>query len=271
MSSEPFENSPYIAAACPDENIDEKIAAQQSQIEKQIAEEQPLISQKYDLTVLLNEYLEDDIIYRQKITELYKQFKFIRKTRGDGNCFFRAFGFAYLESIMGDKEKIEALRAKAIQYATDLTNLGYLAFTIDDFKDVFLEVLDKLLDPLTTSQTLEHTIFNDPGTSDYIVVYLRLMVSCYLQTNSDFYMNFVSQEYATMKDFCSKEVEPMYRESDHIHVIALTNALDVPLSIVYLDRTTEQDKAIQHNFPEDGKPVVFILYRPGHYDIISSV
>lgn len=61
----------------------------------------------------------------------------------------------------------------------------------------------------------------------------------------------------------------MYRESDHIHIIALTNALSVPVGIIYLDRT-EQDSAKTHNFPDDSDPKIIILYRPGHYDIIYS-
>ena len=64
-----------------------------------------------------------------------------------------------------------------------------------------------------------------------------------------------------------KEVEPMYRESDHIHIIALTSAINVPVCIVYLDRGN-QDKVTEHNFPEESQPFMFILYRPGHYDII---
>ncbi len=121
-----------------------------------------------------------------------------------------------------------------------------------------------------TSNQLEEKIFCDSGISDYVVVYLRLMVSCYLQNNSEFYLSFIGEEHPTMKDFCSHEVEPMYRESDHIHIIALTNALEVSLSVIYLDRTTKQNEATQHNFPEDKDPEIFILYRPGHYDIISN-
>lgn len=51
------------------------------------------------------------------------------------------------------------------------------------------------------SEALE-AIFNDSGLSDYIVVYLRLIVSCYLQMNSEFYISFIDN-YATMKEFCS--------------------------------------------------------------------
>ena len=60
----------------------------------------------------------------------------------------------------------------------------------------------------------------------------------------------------------------MYRESDHIHIIALTNALSVPVGIIYLDRAN-QDTVTVHKFPENGpEPQITILYRPGHYDII---
>lgn len=33
-----------------------------------------------------------------------------------------------------------------------------------------------------------------------------------------------------------KEVEPMYKESDHIHIIALSNALNVGVRVKYMDR-----------------------------------
>ena len=58
------------------------------------------------------------------------------------------------------------------------------------------------------------------------------MVSCHLQMNADFFQAFVDG-YPTIKDFCNHEVEPMYRESDHIHVIALTTIINVAVSIIY--------------------------------------
>ena len=67
-----------------------------------------------------------------------------------------------------------------------------------------------------------------------------------------------------------QEVEPMYRESDHIHIIALTQAIDVSVRIVYMDRTN-QEVNHEHTFPEDcTEPFVHLLYRPGHYDIIYA-
>ena len=64
------------------------------------------------------------------------------------------------------------LNELANKYCNDLVGFGYNSFTIDDFKDVFLDELGKLNDPNTTIETLEN-IFNENGTSDYIVVFLR--------------------------------------------------------------------------------------------------
>lgn len=59
----------------------------------------------------------------------------------------------------------------------------------------------------------------------------------------------------------------MYKESDHIHVIALTLALSVGVRIQYMDRGTG-GHVNAHDFPEDKTPRIHLLYRPGHYDIL---
>ena len=35
--------------------------------------------------------------------DLKKKYSHLRRTRGDGNCFFRALAFAYLEVLLKDK------------------------------------------------------------------------------------------------------------------------------------------------------------------------
>lgn len=66
----------------------------------------------------------------------------------------------------------------------------------------------------------------------------------------------------------SQEVEPMAKESDHIHIIGLTDALGVCVRIEYMDRGGDSS-VNHHDFPEDGtKPCVYLIYRPGHYDIL---
>lgn len=59
----------------------------------------------------------------------------------------------------------------------------------------------------------------------------------------------------------------MCKESDHIHIIALTAAIGVPVRVVYLDRG-QGGNVTSHDFPEGSQPKLFLIYRPGHYDIL---
>lgn len=130
-----------------------------------------------------------------------------------------------------------------------------------------MEVIDRVK---PSSDDVNHNIdelqlvFNDQGYSDYVVVYLRLITSGQLQEGADFYQNFI--DGCTMEEFRHQEVEPMYKESDHIHIIAICTALSVGVRVEYMDRGDEQVKA--HDFPDGLKPKISLLYRPGHYDIL---
>lgn len=142
--------------------------------------------------------------------------------------------------------------------------------------------------------------FNDQNVSDYVVVYLRLLTSGYLQREYGFFQHFI-EGGRSVKEFCQqvgfitriitmfhiepsksceykltlnvllslffKEVEPMSKESDHIHIIALAQALNVSILVEYMDRG-EGGTVNHHVFPEGGDPRIFLLYRPGHYDIL---
>ena len=46
----------------------------------------------------------------------------------------------------------------------------------------------------------------------------RLLTSKQLQLEGEFYQNFM-EGGRTVAEFCNTEVEPMYKESDHIHII----------------------------------------------------
>ncbi len=66
----------------------------------------------------------------------------------------------------------------------------------------------------------------------------------------------------------------MARESDNIHIIALAKAAAVPLRVIYMDRS-EQCSLTTHDFTATDeentstfKPMITMLYRPGHYDLL---
>lgn len=77
----------------------------------------------------------------------------------------------------------------------------------------------------------------------------------------------------------------MGEESDHVHITALSDALGVPIRVVYLDRSSCENGGVSvnhHDFvpvtndlpcannggAEALNPFITLLYRPGHYDIL---
>lgn len=84
---------------------------------------------------MASEY-EDDPVYRGKLKNLLTKYKSIRRTRPDGNCFFRAFAYGYLEYLVKQgKDKYEAFRDLAQQSKDHLIELGFPQFTLEDFHD----------------------------------------------------------------------------------------------------------------------------------------
>lgn len=78
----------------------------------------------------------------------------------------------------------------------------------------------------------------------------------------------------------------MGEESDHVHIIALSDALGVPIRVVYLDQSSCDNGSVSvnnHDFipsssdnssstvgPAAVNPFITLLYRPGHYDILYA-
>uniref|UniRef100_A0A224XHN8 Ubiquitin thioesterase n=1 Tax=Panstrongylus lignarius TaxID=156445 RepID=A0A224XHN8_9HEMI len=249
---------------------DELIIQQHREIEREISDRIQLVGPKESLSTLESEYLNDEI-YRRKVQNLYVKYDSIRRTRPDGNCFFRAFGFAYLEQLINKKDEYESFRELAKKSKDKLIALSFPQFTLEDFHDVFMEVVTVVGRGGNEAREQLYKMFNEQGYSDYVVVYLRLIASAHLQEKQEFYSNFIEGN-RTVVDFCHQEVEPMYKESDHIHIIALSSALNVGVRVKYMDRG-EASEVMAHDFPEEvasapANIAVHLLYRPGHYDIL---
>merc|ERR1712227_628769 len=147
-----------------------------------------------------------------------------------------------------------------------MVKLGMPEFTVEDFYDNFMETLNSLAGEEKTNLSDLLQTFNDEGMSNYLVVFLRLLTSKQLQLEGEFYQNFM-EGGRSVAEFCNTEVEPMYKESDHIHIIGLTAAAKLGVRVIYLDRGSG-DEVVHHDFPEDSQPEIHVLYRPGHYDVL---
>ena len=59
------------------------------------------------------EYRDGSSVFRDKIRSLEQQYMSIRRTRGDGNCAFRAFIFGYMEQLVNTNDLQERNRSAA--------------------------------------------------------------------------------------------------------------------------------------------------------------
>ncbi|KAB0402422.1 hypothetical protein E2I00_001404, partial [Balaenoptera physalus] len=134
-----------------------------------------LISEKCDILSILRDHPENRI-YQRKIQELSKRFTAIRKTKGDGNCFYRALGYSYLESLLGKSREILKFKERVLQTPNDLLAAGFEEHKFQNF-------------------------FN-ASSSDRIVQFLRLLTSAFIRNRADFFRHFIDEEM-DIRDFCT--------------------------------------------------------------------
>ncbi|KAJ7552656.1 hypothetical protein O6H91_06G063300 [Diphasiastrum complanatum] len=242
------------------------------------------IGDKEPISVLAVEYESGNPIFKAKIEKLASTYGAIRRIRRDGNCFFRSFMFSYLEYILEAKDAAEVARVlKSVESCKQaLLGFGYAEFTFEDFFAVFVEQLEYVL-PGKSSTSVDTLIerCRDLVISNYAVMFFRFATSSEIRRRADFFEPFIYGNL-TVQQFCNTSVEPMGEESDHIHITALTDALGVPVRVVYLDRSGgDSGKAAEinhHDFvpaisqssDKAAVPPVTLLYRPGHYDILYA-
>ncbi|XP_019419079.1 PREDICTED: ubiquitin thioesterase otubain-like [Lupinus angustifolius] len=268
---------------------DDEILHQKSSIQDEEANKVPFVGDKEPLSSLAAEYQSGSPILLEKIKVLEEQYAAIRRTRGDGNCFFRGFMFSYLEHILEsqDQAEIDRIKENVEKSRKALQTLGYPDLTFEDFFSLFLEELDCVIQGKENSISHEELVLRsrDQSISDYVVMFFRFVTSAAIQKRSEFFEPFIlGLSNTTVEQFCKSSVEPMGEESDHVHITALSDALGVPIRVVYLDRSSCETGAVSvnhHDFmPDDGdlsnavtssekkNPFITLLYRPGHYDML---
>lgn len=86
------------------------------------------------ISTLNCEYANDDV-YLEKIKDLASKYRHVRRTRPDGNCFFRAFAYANLERLLDNRGDFDTFVKLAEASKDSLVALGFPQFTVEDFYD----------------------------------------------------------------------------------------------------------------------------------------
>ncbi|KAF9971088.1 hypothetical protein BGZ73_006014 [Actinomortierella ambigua] len=251
------------ATATP-ELTDEQILTQMQAIKDEEAMAHPLVDEAIGMEELLKEYENGDPSYNLEDTH-----DRMRRSRGDGNCFYRALAFAWFERILLAPSKPE-LHQKALETMRESENLmisaGFESLAYEDFYQVCIDTL-KALPTMLPEQLLK--IFQTDELSNSIVMHFRLVASAYLKLHKDEYEPFLDLGQ-TMNDFCSMYVEAMGRESEEMMLIAMTKALNISIEVAYLSANDSEEVNFLPFLPENPPymPPLVLLYRPGHYDIL---
>lgn len=259
-----------------------KLTEQQlARIEADIKSSQPLTSQLLPMDALVQQYSnsdddnqrrenDDDDGFLTSSVLLSKKYSGMRRIRGDGNCYYRAFLYSLCERLLrqctdddnvvggGEEQLDEYKRIK--QFLSDslawVCTLGYEESTIEMFHEELMDLFDFMeqiskntANTADTAATALHDKLNDENsTSDYCTWYLRVLTASQMKSDPDRYMPFLLAEDTTttgvvmdIPTFCSREVEPMNRECGMVQVAALAECFGVGVTIEYMDGRIVKD------------------------------
>jgi ubiquitin thioesterase protein OTUB1 len=129
-------------------NTDQLTIEQVETIRSDIAAVQPLIGKLESVECLLEKYQDSTSPgFIPGIKYLSTAFQAMRQVRGDGNCFYRAMLFGYLENLLklrqsnGNEERAQTELNRFTEIIKNslqnLVNLGYPEFALEGFHEVF--------------------------------------------------------------------------------------------------------------------------------------
>lgn len=149
---------------------------------------------------------------------------------------------------------------------TTFVRVGFSPVAVECFHEAAIEEIDALRSsqPFGIDSILE--ILSDDIRAKYLITFLRLACSAHLRANCEEFMPFLPEPYAAVDRFCDDEVEPCDREADQIQSQALAAMFNVSIRILMIDLSAGD--ACNEHILGQGEPIVTLLYRPGHYDVV---
>ncbi|CAL9078648.1 unnamed protein product [Musa textilis] len=251
----------------------------------QVADDNACVGHKEPLSSLVAEFQSGSLIVQAKIKLLYDKYAALRRVRKDGNCFYRSFMYSYLEHILEtqDRAEVDRILANIEQCRKAQLVLGDQEYTISEIFSLFIDLLESVVQE--NGNSISHALLLekscDQTFSDNVVLFLRMVTSGELRIRAEFFAPFAGVESRGMTKFCQDSVEAMGEDADHVHITALCDALGVPTRVECLDQSTSSSGDLtptHHDFiPTQSSasdassppvPLVTLLYRPGHYDIL---
>uniref|UniRef100_A0A0E0KW28 ubiquitinyl hydrolase 1 n=1 Tax=Oryza punctata TaxID=4537 RepID=A0A0E0KW28_ORYPU len=189
------------------------------------------IRDKKPIVDLADEFENNTI--KQKITVLSEKYDFFRPVDRDGSCFYRAFIFSYMEHVVAMQDDLERI--------IEVSRIGE---RIGKYKQAYARFgsfgipQEEFLKALSAFEQLINLI--EKG-------FLTEIEIC---TREDFYKDFLrTEEYASVFELCQVEVRPENAEANNQQIMALVEALGIPVLLENLDTIlTDRTAKLNQNF-----------------------
>ena len=247
---------------------DELILDYENNLRTEIELTTPLISEDFKIDVLIEEYKNNEE-YSKSIENITKKYKYIRKVRRDGNCFYRSFIFRLFEyiCIKNQKTLFEKIKQKIVNAKELTTKNGYEWTVVEDFYNLFLKEFTDCFNSLTQKTTIRdylNNLFKDKNRSNYLIYFIRFCIAAYLKDQRETYQVYIEGSF---DDWVRNEVEEIDHEADQIQIMACVNYFEVGVQIEYLNKNQREVVKLPYDKPDD-EFFIFLLFTPGHYDIL---
>ncbi len=246
---------------------DEEILRFENELRQEEAAQGPLVSPSLPLSILHDEFPNSN--FALKIDQLQSQHSFteIRKCRRDGNCFYRAVAFDLIEFFQ--KDPSGAAEKYQTAWKDQITEAGYDAVIYEDFSESFWSLVT------SDSADIQAVWQDDEYTSNMAIMLLRLLTSAQIRSNPDDYLAFIElgPQDTNIQKWCERCVDAVGVDADQVQLIALAKSVGIEIIVANLGSGLESDDLQVSSFDfkkEKGDPVVALLYRPGHYDLLYN-
>ncbi|RYP40596.1 hypothetical protein DL767_001596 [Monosporascus sp. MG133] len=244
--------------------------------------EGPMVGEKTTSHAIAEEYAKADRTYVAKTLALPQTYSHFRPIQGDGNCGWRAIGFAYFETLVrcGDIAQVQAELARLQRLNEFIEKVGGISpWLFEDMISATFDLFREIIVAMSSGQDCTGPLmakFNDISSSQYIIYHLRLLAASWLRGNSAEFQPYLQVD---IDNYIEGTVMPVDQEIDAICVRVLVDVLLKPanmvLEIAYLDRSDGAEVTV-HRIPAEANgqnlavsgSIIYLLYRPGHYDIL---
>jgi ubiquitin thioesterase protein OTUB1 len=210
---------------------------------------------------------------RAKLQELARTSEHYRRSRGDGNCFYRAAGFAFLERLLLTQDarlgpflqRMQAVRIpEAVHKAQELQEQLSIVLHAARRGD-----LQNVYEILLSSTVADHAFIW--GIRLLCAEYCREAVAKEMCLNGlPLDVAIEATHGVSVEAYCEGELLAFGSEAESmtLHILAL--CLGAHVRTVQIDRSA--GPAPTSDFPDEAlngaEPDVFLLFKPGHYDIL---